>query len=118
MDEVHNPATVERKILETTTRIAKSAGECNRRYTARLDAERTYEQSYARAYLSHEGPQQEKRYAAVLATTDEKEHADVTEAAYRYADRLAKSLENELMAYQSVARSVGRMYSAAGVGER
>lgn len=109
---------VEQKILETSNRIAKSAGECDRRYRAFLAAERAYEQAYAGAYMSFEGPQQEKRYAAVRATAAEKEALDVADAAYRYADRLARSLQAELMSYQSVNRSVLATYSAAGVGER
>ncbi len=109
---------VEQKILETSNRIAKSAGECDRRYRAFLAAERAYEQAYAAAYMSFEGPQQEKRYAAVRATAAEKEALDVADAAYRYADRLARSLQAELMSYQSVNRSVLATYSAAGVGER
>ncbi|WP_202939907.1 hypothetical protein [Rothia amarae] len=68
--------------------------------------------------MSFEGPQQEKRYAAVRATAAEKEALDVADAAYRYADRLARSLQAELMSYQSVNRSVLATYSAAGVGER
>ena len=109
---------VEQKILETSNRIARSAGECDRRYRAFLEAERAYEQAYAAAYMGFEGPQQEKRYAAVRATSAEKEALDVADAAYRYVDRLAKSLQAELMSYQSVNRSVLATYSAAGVGER
>lgn len=116
--DVLNPVAVEQKILELSNRIAKSAGICNDRYVARLESERAYERAYAQAYMAHQGPQQEKRYAAVLATETEKAQADEDEAAYRYADRLAKALESEPMAFQSVARSVGRMYNAAGVGER
>lgn len=112
------PAQVEKKILETSNRIAKSAGECDKRYRAFLEAERTYEQAYAKAYMEFEGPQQEKRYAAVRAAASEKEVLDVADAAYRYADRLAKSLQAELMAMQSVNRSVLATFSAAGVGER
>ena len=109
---------VEQKILETSNRIAKGAGECDRRYRAFLDASRAYEQAYAIAYMSFDGPQQEKRYAAVRDTASEKEALDEADAAYRYADRLSKSLQAELMSYQSVNRSVLATYSAAGVGER
>lgn len=117
-DEIHNPVAIEKRILEVTNRIGASASECNRRYLARQETERAFEQAYAKAYMSHDGPQQEKRYAATLATAAEKEAADVAEAAYRYAAQLARTLESELMAYQSVSRSVGRMYNAAGTGER
>lgn len=116
--DVLNPVAVEQKILELSNRIARSAGICNDRYVAKNDAEEAYTRAYAHAYLEHQGPQQEKRYAADLACTEQKHELNVADAAYRYADRLAKALESELMAYQSVARSVGRMFSAAGTGER
>lgn len=118
MNQILNPVQVEQKILETSNRIAKSAGECDRRYRAFLEAEWKYEQAYAKAYMGFDGPQQEKRYAAVEATADEKKALNVADAAYRYADRLARSLQAELMSYQSVNRSVLATYSAAGVGER
>lgn len=116
--DVLNPVAVEAKILELSNRIARSASICNERYVAKNTADEAYTTAYAHAYLAHEGPQQEKRYAADLACADEKHALNVADAAYRYADRLAKALESELMAYQSVARSVGRMYNAAGTGER
>lgn len=116
-EDIHNPVSIEEKIRETVTRIAKSASECNRRYVAKNETEEAFIKAYARAFLGHEGPQTEKRYAADLATEDERHAANVAEAAYRYADRLAKTLEAELMAYQSIAKSVGRMFNAAGVGQ-
>lgn len=112
------PAQVEQKILELSNRIARSAGECDKRYQALKEAERVYEQAYANAYVRAECPQTEKKYRAVLATVAEREALDVADAAYRYADRLAKSLQSELMAYQTVNRSVLATYSVAGVGER
>lgn len=116
-EDIHNPVSIEEKIRETVTRIAKSAAECNRRYGIKNETEEAFIKAYARAFLAHEGPQTEKRYAADLATEDERHAANVAEAAYRYADRLAKTLEAELMAYQSIAKSVGRMFNAAGVGQ-
>lgn len=112
-----NPVDIEHKVREIANRIALSAGVCNDRYRAFLDADRAYDQAYARAYLGDGGPAHERRYAAEVATAAEREARDVADAAYRYADRLAKALESELRAYQSVGASVRQMYGVAGRGE-
>lgn len=36
----------------------------------------------------------------------------------KYADRQLKAIESELMAMQTISKSVRQAYSAAGVGER
>ena len=112
------PVAVENHIRELSTRIAKSASVCNERYQVFLEADRAFDQAYARAFLAHDGPQTEKRYAADLASLGEREARDVADAAYRYADRLSKALSAELMAFQSLNKSILAQYGAAGVGER
>ena len=113
-----NPVQIEQHILQLTSRIAKSAGECNTRYKAFLDADREFDRAYAQAYLGHDGPQAERRYAADAATMEEREARDVADAAHRYADRLSKALQSELLAYQSLSKSIIAQYQVAGVGER
>lgn len=115
--EVLAPEQIERRIREISDRIAKSASVCDERYRAYIDANHAFEQAFAAAYMDHDGPAHEKRYAATLATAEQRETLNVADAAYRYADRLAKSLESELRAYQSVGASVRAMYSVAGRGE-
>lgn len=112
------PVAVENHIRELSTRIAKSASVCNERYKVFLEADRLFDQAYAQAFLAHDGPQTEKRYAADLASIEQREVRDVADAAYRYADRLSKALSAELMAFQSLNKSVLAQYGAAGVGER
>ncbi|WP_334121900.1 hypothetical protein [Glutamicibacter sp.] len=112
-----NPVNVESRIRDISARIANSASVCNKRYEAYLDADRNYDQAFARSYMGHDGPAHEKKYAAELATESEREARDVADAAYRYADRLAKALESELRAYQSIGASVRAMYGVAGRGE-
>lgn len=116
MSDVLNPVSVEQKIAEIAGSIANSVSVCNDRYKAFVAAEDAYERAFARAYMSHEGPAHEKKYAAVLATTVEKDALNVADAAYRYADRQAKALDSELRAYQSVGASVRAMFSVAGRG--
>lgn len=113
-----NPVNIENHIRELSNRIAKSASVCNSRYIEFLDADREFDKAFAHAYLAHDGPQSEKRYAADGATMPERERRDVADAAYRYADRLSKALQSELMAYQSLNKSVLAQFNVAGVGER
>ncbi len=115
--DVLNPVEIETRIRDIAERIAKSAGVCNDRYKAFLSADHAYDVAYAKAFLEHDGPQTEKRYAAEVDTADERRARDVADAAYRYADRLSKALESELRAYQSVGASVRQMYAVAGRGE-
>lgn len=113
-----NPVMLEQHILSVSNRIANSAGQCNARYKAYLDADREYDRAYAQAFMNHDGAQGEKRYAAEIATTDERAARDVADAAYKYADRLSKALQSELLAFQSLNKSVLAQYQVAGVGER
>lgn len=113
-----NPVDVETAIRTVTERIANGVRVCDERYKAWLDADRTYDAAFARAYLNHEGPAHEKRYGAELDTQVQRQGRDVADAAYRYADRQAKALEAELRAWQSVGASLRAMYSVAGTGER
>lgn len=115
--DVLNPVNVETRIREISDRIAKSAGVCNERYKAYIDADREYDHAFAVEYMDHAGAAHEKKYAAEVATYDQRQVRDVADAAYRYADRLAKALESELRAYQSIGASVRAMYQVAGRGE-
>lgn len=109
---------LEQHILKLSNRIARSAEVCNSRYSEFLTADRAYDRAYAQAFMDHDGAQGEKKYAAEIATTEERESRDVADAAHRYADRLSKALQSELLAYQSLNKSIIAQYQVAGVGER
>jgi len=117
MSEVLNPVQIEQSIREVSNRIAEGVAVCSARYAAFLAADREYDRAFAAAFMAHEGPAHAKKYAAELATQDERQARDVADAAYRYADRTARALENELRALQSVGASVRSMYAVAGRGE-
>lgn len=118
MTAVLNPVDVEAAIRAVSDRIAKGVSVCDQRYRAYLDAERAYDAAFAKAYMGHDGPAHERKYAAELTTQGEREAKDVADASYRYADRQAKALQDELRALQSVGASIRAMYATAGVGER
>jgi len=115
--EQWNPVRVEESIRDVAGRIARGVSVCSERYGTYLDADRAFEQAFARAYMAHSGPAHERKHAAVLACAAEQEARDAADVAYRYADRQARALENELRALQSVGASIRSMYSVAGRGE-
>lgn len=112
--EVLNPVDIERAIRELANRISNGVRVVSDRYRDFLDADRAYEQAFARAYMAAEGPAHERKYAAELTTGREREVRDAADVMYRYADRQAKALENELRAYQSIGASVRAMYASGG----
>ena len=115
--EVWNPTQIEERIRDVSGRIADGVTVCNTRYTKFLEADHALDVAFAKAYMAHQGPQTEKKYAAELATQDERAKRDLADASYRFADRNAKALESELRALQSVGASIRSMYSVAGRGE-
>lgn len=114
MTDVLNPVDVESAIRSCADRITAGVRVCSERYDAFLKADAAYDKAFARAYMGHQGPQTEKKYAAELATDRERAARDAADVAYRYADRQAKALESELRAWQSVGASVRSMYGVAG----
>lgn len=117
MTEV-NPVSVENAIRTVSDRIAKGVKVCDERYVAFLEADHAFDVAHAHAYLKYEGPAHRAKYEAILATQAERKVRNTADAAYKYADRQAKALQDELRALQSVGASVRAMYATAGVGER
>lgn len=109
-----NPVIVEAKIRETVTRITRGAAVCNDRYREKLRAAAEYDHAFAAAYMNHDGPAHEKRYAAELATSPQRAVRDVADAAHRYAEAQARALRDELDAWRSVGASLREAYRSAG----
>ena len=117
MTEPANPVQVETAIRTLANRISAGVLECDKSYRAWLAAERDYDRAFARAYLRHDGPAHEKKYAAELATEAERDARDVADAVHRLNDRQSKALQDELRAWQSIGASVRGQYAVAGRGE-
>lgn len=117
MSDIISPVQVETAIREVANRMAEGVKICSDRYAAFLDADHRFDVAYARAYMQHDGPAHEKKYAAVLATRGERDARDAADVAYRHADRRAKALESELRSLQSVGASLRVQYGVAGRGE-
>ena len=117
MTDVLNPVTVEAAIRGVADRIAKGVTVVSNAYAAFLNADRMYDRAFAQAYMAHKGPAHEKKYHAEIETGELRAKRDEADAAFRYADRQAKALQEQLRAHQSVGASVRSMYSVAGRGE-
>lgn len=111
-----NPVMVEQSIQKLVQQIAKGVRAVSVAHRAKLTADRLYDHAFAVAYMAHEGPQTEKKYAAEKATQKERIDRDVAEVAYAHANRQMKALEGQLSAFQTMAKSVTSMYGAAGSG--
>lgn len=82
---------------------------------AAREKKRAFDLAYAYAYKRAEGPVHIRKYEADIATMPHREEADNAEIAFRHAERTAKALEKELLAWQSINSNIRAMYGAAGV---
>lgn len=114
MSDVLNPVDIEAAIQKCAQRIHKGVSVVTNAEAKAREAQHVLDVAVAQAYMAHEGPAHEKKYAAVLATRREREAADAAELAFKHAERQAKALEAELRAWQSVGASIRAMYQ----GER
>jgi hypothetical protein len=112
VSEVLNPADLEAKIQEISRRIHEGVKVVTAAERDAREQRRLYDLAYARAYMAHEGPAHERRYAAEIATTDDRNTVDVAEVAFKHAERTARALENELRATQSIGASIRQMYAS------
>jgi len=118
MADVWNPAQAETAIRDLSTQIGHGVNVCNSAYVEYLAADHVFDLAWAHAILAAPGANAEARKAhAVIATETERRDRDDADAAYRYADRRAKALTDQLRAMQSVGASIRQTYEVAGRGE-
>lgn len=113
-----NPVSVERAILSAVNESAHGVAAATRAYEAYLEAERTYKRAYATAFMTHHGPQTEKKVAAGLvdAVLEAETIRDATDVAYKYAKEMNEVFGKKLDALRSVGVSVRQAYENAGRG--
>jgi hypothetical protein len=102
VSDLINPVAVEQSIRELVDRIARGIPIVSNAEAKAREAGRLYDLALARAYMRHEGPAHEKKYAAALATEQERTDYDIADLAYRHAERTSKALEAQLRAWQSI----------------
>lgn len=114
--EVLNPVDLELLIDRLSNDIARGVRVVSSAEKRKLDAERIYDAAFASAFLAHQGPQSEKKYAAEKLTQQERLDRDVAFVAFRHAERQMKALETRLSSAQSRLKSAVQMFGAAGTG--
>jgi hypothetical protein len=113
-DEVLNPVAIEQQIGAVVEEIARGVRiVTNAEYKA-ADLRRAYDMAFALAYGAAEGSIQDRKYAAELATIEQRHQAEHAEIAFRHAQRTARALERKLDALRSQGASVRAMYDVAG----
>lgn len=112
-----NPVSVEKALQECSNEIVSSVPKSTDAYAEYLRADRDYDLAFAKAYMAYQGPAHAKKYAAEIATSEERVARDAAEVAYRYFDKLGKALEKKLDFLRSVGVSVRQAYQEAGRGE-
>jgi hypothetical protein len=110
--EVLNPVDAERKIQELSERIAKGVGVVTSAERDMRMKKRAFDLAYAHAYKRAEGSIKDREYEADIKTMDKREEADNAEIAFKHAERTAKALEKELVAWQSVNSNLRVMFGA------
>jgi hypothetical protein len=114
--QVHNPADAEKHIEETVNRIARGVSVVTAAERAAREKKRLFDLAYANAYKRAEGAAHLRKYEADILTMAQREEADNAEIAFKHAERTAKALEKELLAWQSINSNIRAMYNAAGAG--
>jgi hypothetical protein len=112
VSDVLNPVDAERKITELSDRIARGVGIVTNAERESRAAKRNFDLAYAHAYKQAEGPVHQRKYEADILTMGQREEADIAEIAFRHAERTARALEKELLAWQSIGASIRAMYGA------
>jgi hypothetical protein len=115
--DVLNPADIERHIQEISRRIHEGVKVVSGAERDAREKRRLYDHAFAVEYMKYDGPAHAKKYAAEVATTEQRATAEDAEVVFRHAERTARALENELRATQSIGASVRSMYAGErGVG--
>lgn len=112
-----NPVSVEKTILEIVNDISQAILQGRDALAASLAANRAYDLAYARAYMRFDGAAHAKKYAAEIATEQERIDRDAADVAFRFVDKSARALEKKLDAYRSLGAFVRQAYAEAGRGE-
>lgn len=112
MDEPLNPVQIESTLLRLIERAEKGAIVCAEREQAYYDAQREYEISLEREFLSSDGPIREREAKAKVATEELRAVAEVAKAAHRQSERLHRSVSAAISAYQTISGFVKQAYGA------
>lgn len=102
-DDLITPMDVEREMIDLVQRIDKSPTVIRNHHNAVREARKAYRMAYNLAYRDAEGPVEERKVLAQIASQDEADALDLAEIQYRYVVDTLDSLKTKLRALQSVS---------------
>jgi hypothetical protein len=111
-DSPLNPVDVENAIAEIRNRIANGVEVVSQRYEADLDAKRALDVGFAKAYEAATGSIKDREYSATIETEELRAAYDRAHVAFKYAEKRAQALVNELSACQAILNSIRTMYGS------
>lgn len=114
-----NPVEIEQIIRQTTNNISTGVRHVSDALAKFREAERVFDLEFAKAYMRHAGAAHEKKFAATIATDEQRKARDDAEVLFKHAERKMRALETELSAWQTINKTVSQMFSASsqmGVG--
>lgn len=111
-----SPVDVEKRLLELEQTLSDALVEWKGFYKAFKDAEREYDQAFARAKLASKEATNDKRYDAELVTIEQREALDLADVEFKYADKRLTAVQKVVEIWRSVGTSVRQAYGLAGMG--
>jgi hypothetical protein len=112
-----SPVAVEKAIQKTVDEIVDGIRKASDAYENYMKASHNYDLAFAKAVMGFDGPAYAKKYAAEIATAQERTDRDAADVAYRFFDRSNRALEKKLDALRSIGASTRQAYANAGRGE-
>jgi SOS response regulatory protein OraA/RecX len=109
-----SPAEIEEAIAASGDLLEDSVDVIDELQEAFLLADAELDRAFARAYLNHQGPQQEKRYAAELATEKERTARDQAFLIFKYAERKANAVDRRISGLQTRSKSANNAMNTYG----
>lgn len=114
MGTVSDPVQIEQAIDACGDQIEDAVDIVDELLEVFLEADADKDRAFAQAFLDHQGPQSEKRYAAEVATVEQRKARDRAYLNYKYAERKANAVERRLSGLQTNSKSIGNAYNTYG----
>lgn len=109
------PVDVERRLLQLERTLRESVQDWKPRYKAFKDAEREYDQAFARAKLKSKEATNDKKYDAELETIAEREALDFADVEHKYSEKRLMAVHKVVEIWRSIGTSVREEYKLAGL---
>lgn len=103
IDSLTTPLDVEREMVALNYRLDKAPTVIKEYHNQAREARQLYKRAYALAHFNARGTVADRKYAAELATEEERNALDRAEIEYKFIIDTFDSLRTKLRALQSVA---------------